>query len=154
PMVYEFSYFNVFDIKAYNQVRSSLGYNWKSYLLQLNHIITTFEDENSHEMVFLISKRRNSLGIIYNNGFTGNNFGVYGQILYPLWKNLSLRLYGNYYNYERYMIDISEHATAFSAGIQYRMGNSYIRAEIQEAGNNLMKNDWRGFFQYIYSFNL
>jgi hypothetical protein len=152
PMIYEFSYFSRFKTVAYDQIRLNLGRMLNQFFISAGYIYTTFEDDQSSEINLNIARKRNNIGVIYNTGFSGDNFGVYGQIYQPVISSLYLRLYANYYSYQRYQIDISEEAISYSAGLEYKSGKFLVRADFQQAINNLYKKDVRFLFHVFYRF--
>jgi len=154
PRIYEDSYFKVFELSAANQIRTGVTYQLKPVQLGLQYLLTMAEGGSNNQMLLTVGSNWGLVGLIFQNGFGGDNLGVYGEVQYPIIKNLTLRLYSSYYNYQRHTIDISEDATAFSGGLQYRLGNSLqIRADLQESTNTYFKNDLRGLFRLNYFFN-
>ncbi len=154
PRIHEDSYFKIFKIYAYDQVRTGVYYQLKSYQLGILYLFTAFESDNNNELQFTIGSDWGIAGFLFQNGFGGDNSGVYGEIRYPISPNITLRLFSSYYNYQRHTLDISENAIAFSGGIEYRPQKQFIvQAELQESKNSYFENDLRGLIRLIYSFH-
>jgi hypothetical protein len=154
PRIFEDSYFKIFENEAYSQIRGGATYQFNQFQFGLQYLLTSYEEDSNNELHFTFGSNWGMVGLIYQDGFGGDNLGVYGDVRYPIIKNLFLRLYGSYYNYQRHTIEISENATSFSAGFQYNLTKSFqIRAEVQESINSYFKNDTRGLFRLNYFFN-
>lgn len=154
PMIYEFSYFNIFESEAFNQIRFNVTRKLSKYSVTLGYNYTLSEENNTSEFNLVLSRKKNSLGLLYNTGFAGDNLGLYGQVYQRILTNLYLRLYGNYYTYQRYQVDISEEAISYSGGLDYRTGNFLTRLELQQMSNNLYKSDVRLLLHIFYRFAL
>lgn len=154
PRIYEDSFFNIFDIEAYNQVRTAGTYHFGNIDIGLQYLYTMYEDDNDNRIIGSIgNKRFGSLGIIYQTGYAGDNIGYYADIRYEVVPNLTAKLYNSYYNYERAFTNISEDALSFSAGIGYRLKNQFIfDGELQQSSNTFYKNDFRGLLRVTYLF--
>lgn len=143
PMVYEFSYFNRFEINAYDQYRISAGRKIKGFDASIGYRYTVFEEENTSEWNVEIMRNRNSVGLLINTDYAGDNFGLYGQVFAPIMKNLALRFYGNYFSYQRYAVDISEEAVSLSGGLEWNPGSYLFRMDIQQMSNDRYNHDVR-----------
>ncbi len=163
PRIYEDSFFNIFDVKAHNQIRAAGTYKVGNYQLGLQYLYTIYEvhdfyilhkDDNDNRVIASVTSKYGTLGAIYQSGFGGDNIGYYAEIRYEVLPNLTAKLYNSFYNYERATTNISENALAFSAGLSYRFRNLFIfNGEIQESQNSYFENDWRGLFRITYLFN-
>ncbi len=155
PRIYEDSFFQIFEQTAFNQIRSGIGYQVGNYTVGLHDIYTMYEeDESTNQIHATVSGAYGMIGVLYQNGYGGDNTGVYGAIRYSLLKNLILHLRSSYYQYERQTTAISEDATAISGGFTYKVSTSWqLKAEIQERINSYYKNDVRGLFRIHYAFN-
>lgn len=156
PRVYEDSYFNIFEIEAFSQIRSAGTYRFGNYEVGLQYLYTQYEDDNDNRVIGSIGHNKyGTLGIIYQNGYGGENIGYYADIRYEIIPNLTARLFNSYYNYERAYTNISEDALAFSAGLKYRLKNILILdGELQQSSNTYYKNDLRGLLRLTYLFNI
>lgn len=156
PRIYEDSFFNIFKIRAYNQVRTAANYQWGQFQLGLQHLFTMYaEDETDHRVIGTVSNRYGTIGLIWQTGFGGQNVGPYGEVRYELLSNLTGRIYVSYYNYERTVTNLNEEALAFAAGLRYRLQNMiHLMGEIQQTSNNLYDNDVRGLLRVTYLFDI
>ena len=154
PQIYEDSFFNIFEIRAYRQFRTAAAYRFNRLELSLQYLHTIYDQDSDDRVIAAVNNRYGSVGVIYQTGFGGKNTGYFGEILYPILPQLSLRLYNSYYRYERTMTDISEDALSFSAGFHYRIKNLFIvQTELHQARNSYYKNDWRGLLRTSYLIN-
>lgn len=155
PRIYEDSFFNIFEIGAYNQVRTAVTYQLGRYLLGLRYSATAYgEGELTNRAELTLSGKPGMIGVLFQNGFSGDNLGLFGELRYELIRNLELRLFSSYYNYEFQTRAISEDATAFSGGFNYRVTpDLMLQAEVQQSLNSYYKNDLRGLFRLNYAFN-
>jgi hypothetical protein len=155
PRIYEDSFFQIFEQKAYNQIRTGVTYQLGDYELGLQYFNTMFEESESNNQVhFTVGSKYGYIGLLYQDGYGGKNTGVYGAIRYEVLRDLELKVTSSYYKYERQTIALSEDATAFSAGLGYKLTKSWlIRAEAQERLNSYFENDLRGLFRIQYAFN-
>ena len=154
PRIYEDSFFQIFEQTAFNQVRSGVGYQVGNYNIGLQDVYTMYdEDESTNQIHATVSGAYGTIGVLYQNGYGGDNTGVYGAIHYNILKDLLLRVSSSYYQYERQTTAISEDATAFSGGLTYKLSPSWqVKAEIQERINSYFDNDLRGLFRIRYAF--
>ncbi|GAB4341514.1 MAG: hypothetical protein Kow0037_28150 [Calditrichia bacterium] len=162
PQIYEDSFFNIFDIKPYNQIRTAATYFMGKYELSLQYLFTVYEthdfyilykDDNDSRIIGSISTPYGVFGLIYQTGMGGDNVGYYAQLQYEVLEGLKAKLYNSYYNYERAYTNISEDALSFSAGLEYRvLRNLDLAGEVQQSSNTYYKNDWRGLFRLTYHF--
>ncbi len=162
PMIYEDSFFNIFDIEAHNQIRTAGTYRLGNYELGLQYLFTVYEahefyilykEDNDSRVIATVGNQWGTIGVIFQNGAGGNNIGYYGDIRYEFLPNLTANLYHSFYNYERATTNISEEALDFSAGLSYRLRNMLILSgEVQESSNSYYDSDWRGLFRLTYLF--
>ncbi len=154
PRVYEDSFFSIFKIKAHNQVRVAATRNIAQYQIGLQLINTRFDEgEISNQLISTFSNKWGVIGLIYQNGYAGDNTGIYAKINYQILSNLKLNIYSSHYKYERQSVQISEAATAFSSGLQYNLLKTLrLGFQVQESVNSVYESDLRGLFRLNYSF--
>jgi hypothetical protein len=164
PKIYEDSFFNIFEVNPHNQIRAIFDYrlnsDW-STSLQLLHTVYNpvqyyilFKDTDDNRVIVSMAHRRfGALGLIYQNGYGGENIGYYADIRYEFMPNWTARLFNSFYKYERAFTSISQDALAFSVGLQYRLQTRLlIDAEIQQQANGYFDSDYRGLFRLTYLF--
>ena len=124
------------------------------YQLGLQYVFTNYSSDQGNQVILTAANSWGLIGLIYQNGYAGDNLGVYGDIRYALLPNLTVKLYSSYYSYERQTTVISEDATSFSAGFEYKpLKNIILSAEAQESMNSYYDNDFRGLFRLNYLLN-
>lgn len=155
PEVLEDSYFNIFELNAYNQFRVAGFYRFGAYQVGLQNYVTLYEEgETGNEVLATFASRWGTVGVVYQSGFGGDRVGLYGEVRYEVAPGLEARGQSSYYNFQRYTADFDEDATSFSAGLRYRpVPRLMIDAEVQESLNSLYDNDLRGLFRVSYSFS-
>jgi len=154
PRIYEDSFYNIFEIKAFNQLRTAATYRVGNYNLSLQYLFTLYEEDSDNRIMASASSSFGTLGLIYQTGFGGDNIGYFGEIHYEIFPHLTARLFNSIYNYEQAYTNISENATSFSAGLSYKFRNVLnIRAELQNMSNSYYKSDFRGLLRFTYIFS-
>ena len=155
PRIYEDSFFNIFEVKAYNQIRTAATYQFGAYNLGLQYLYTKYQHDNDSRVVGSVDTKYGTLGIIYQTGYGGDNTGYFFDLRYEFMPNLTARLYNSYYKYERALTNISDDALAFIAGLGYRWRNQVlIQGELQQSSNKYYKSDFRGLMRLTYLFSL
>lgn len=153
PRIFEDSYFRIFRAVAYSQLRSGVTYQWGEYQLGAQYLFTDYETAESNQAIFSLGNSWGFVGFVLQDGFGGDNAGIYGNIRYDLFPQLTIKLFSSYYNFEHYTTQISEDATAFSGGFDFRPFKSLsLQAEVQESINSYYDNDVRGLFRLFYYF--
>ncbi len=155
PRVVEDSFFNIFQLESFNQVRVGASYRTTTYQLGLRLVHTMYTRNEASDEVFVIADHRiGSVGVVYKTGFGGDNIGVFGDVKFSLIDQMDVGFSSSYYNYERRSIAFDDNATAFSAGIRYRPIDSVlIQTDLQESMNRKYNNDLRVLFRISYLFS-
>jgi hypothetical protein len=163
PRIYEDSFFNIFVVNPYNQLRLAGNYRMNEYEfgLQLLHTVYNvhefyilFKDDNDLRLVGSIGHQKfGTLGLVLQNGDAGDNLGYFADIRYEFLPNITARLYNSYFKYERTSTNISEDALAFLVGLGYRYKKVLLlEGELQQSSNNIYKNDTRGLVKLTFLF--
>ena len=148
PRIYEDSYFRIFDVRAYRQFRGMVTYELSIVQVGLQYLYTAYEEDNTNQLIFTIGKNWGHIGLLYQNGFGGDNFGLFGNVLWEFVPTLTAKLYASYYNYQFHTTEITDDATAFSAGLIYQpITLLALHGELQQSINKIYKNDVRGLFR-------
>ncbi len=152
PRVYEDSFFKIFELEAFNQVRAGSSYRTDQFEAGLQFVHTVFdEDETADEIFATLALGVGTVGFVYKSGYGGESTGVFGDIEVDLLDNLSARLRSSYYSYERRSVSFTEDATSFAGGFRYRPVPSVIlRAELQESINSAFDDDLRLYIRASY----
>jgi len=163
PRIYEDSFFNIFVVNPYNQLRLAGNYRMQEYEFGLQLLQTVydvhayyvlFKDDNDLRLVGTFGHQKfGTLGLVLQNGYGGDNLGYFADIRYEFLPNITARLYNSYFNYERTSTNISEDALAFLVGLGYRYKKVLLlEGELQQSSNNLYKNDTRGLVKLTFLF--
>jgi hypothetical protein len=152
PQVFEDSYFNVFNLNAYQQIRGAVYHQFGDIQVGVQNYYTMYdEDETGNEVLASLSSRWGTIGVVYQSGFGGDRVGLYGEARYGITSSLEVRASSSYYNFQRYTADFDEDATAFSAGLRYSPGPDVtVDAELQESLNSRYDNDLRALLRVSY----
>ena len=152
PRIYEDSFFNIFQLVAFNQVRAGSSYRTNQFEAGLQIVHTIFEeDESADELFATLSVGVGTVGVVYKTGYGGENTGVFGDLEFDLLENLSARLRSSYYSYERRSVSFTEDATSFAGGFKYRpVPSVMLQAELQESMNSAFDNDLRVYLRASY----
>ncbi|RQV98986.1 MAG: hypothetical protein EH225_12300 [Calditrichaeota bacterium] len=171
PRIFEDSFFNIFQINPFNQIRTAFQFRIKNYDVGLQLLHTVYDvteiftiyksssgetDDMDLRLIGTVGHRRfGSFGLVYQNGYGGNNIGYFADIRYAILPRLTIRLFNSYYNYERATVNISEDALSFMGGLGYKLKPQLLlEGEIQQSSNNFYENDLRGLVRVTYRFNM
>ena len=154
PRIWEDSFFKIFNnLAEFQQLRAAVTYRLSRYQIGMQYVFTDYEFDQANQVILNFAGEYGTLGILFQDGYGGENAGLFGEVRYPLLDNLNLRFYGSYQNYQRYLVEISEDAVAFSGGADYEPWTMLtLRAEVQQSRNSYYENDVRGLFRMIYRF--
>jgi hypothetical protein len=153
PRVYEDSYFRIFKLDAYNQFRGGVTYNLNQYQLGVQYLFTAVEYDETNQVIVTGGLPWGIVGLVYQDGFGGKNTGLYGELRYDVFKQLTVRAFSSHYNYERQTTVISEDATSVSGGLDYRPFKYLtLQADVQQSINSIYEDDIRGLFRLNYFF--
>jgi len=153
PRIFEDSFFRIFEQEAFNQIRGGVTYRINQYQVGLQYLLTSYEKDETHQLIANLGNRWGLVGLVFQDGYAGDNIGIYGDVRYPVIPQLTVKLYSSYYNFQRHLVEIDENATAFSGGFDFRPVKFLsIQAEVQESINSFYDNDLRGLFRLLYFF--
>lgn len=154
PRIFEDSYFNIFELEGFQQLRGGLSRTLGPYQVGVEGFHTIYEEEETTDEVMVrLGSSWGAIGVVYQTGYGGDNFGLYADVRYPVGDDLTLRLHSSHYSYQRRSIAISEEATAVSGGIEYRpIRDLRLLAEVQQSLNTYYSNDVRGLLRLTYLF--
>lgn len=155
PHVFEDSFFNVFEVAGYDQLRGAVGYLLGRYHVSAQYLHTLFAaGEVGSEVILTVGRRRwGNVGVIYQTGFGGDNVGLYGNLDLPITEALRFRLRSSYYSYTRRTLSVGEEATALAAGFHLRpVPRLLLQAEVQQMANTFFEGDVRALLRVNYLF--
>lgn len=156
PRIFEDSYFNVFEIEGFNQVRGGVHYRFGRYGVGGQYLHTMYEEDESADAVLIsFDSPWGTIGTALQGGYGGERTGLFGEIRYDVVPELTLMARSSYYSYERRTLSIEEDATAISGGLRYRPIRPLIlQGEIQQSMNSYLDSDVRALLRVQYAFDL
>jgi len=156
PRIYEDSYFNVFELEGFNQIRGGLNYRFGRYGVGGQYLHTIYnEDESADAVLLSFDSPWGTIGTALQGGYSGDRTGVFGEVRYDVVPELTLMARSSYYSYQRRTVSIDEDATAVSGGLRYRPTRPLIlQAELQQSANSYLDSDLRALFRVQYAFDL
>ncbi len=153
PRILENSYFRIFKIRGYRQIRSSVGYRLPQALISLQYLYTWYRRDRNHQVIVGVNRRWGNVGLVFQDGFGGNNVGIYGDVQYTLGGKVTLRAHSSYYNYQRYAMEMGEEAAAYAVGMTYRpVSGLRLEGDLQQSINSFYINDLRILLRLMYRF--
>jgi hypothetical protein len=153
PRIYEDSYFRIFEFEGYNQFRSGVAYRFGDYQVGFRYLLTLYEDENNNQVHLTFGNQWGLLGFIYQNGYAGDNAGIFGELKYEFMENLSALVYSSYNKFQRQSVAIDEETVSFLGRINYQVLKDLdLQIEARENQNSYFKNDLRGLLRLNYKF--
>lgn len=155
PRILEDSFFRIFRQLAYKQTRAGVTYQLNNYRFGVQYAFTDYELDQGNQVTATFGNQWGIVGVIFQEGYGGENLGVYGEARYDILPQLTVRAYSSYYQYQRQSIQIDEEAIGLSGGLTWRpLKDLMLRAEVQESINEYYENDVRGLFRLRYAFSL
>lgn len=156
PRIFEDSYFNIFEIDAFNQIRGGVSYRFGRYAVGAAYLHTEYEeDESADEIILSVTSPWGSVGGTVQGGYGGERVGVFGEARYEVIRRLELIGRASHQSYERRNISIEQDATGLAAGLRFRpMQPWLLRAEIQQSVNSYFDDNWRLLLRASYAFDL
>lgn len=156
PRIFEDSYFNVFEIEAFSQVRGGVHYRFDRYGVGGQYMHTIYaEDESADAVLVSFDSPWGTIGTALQGGYGGDRTGFFGEVRYDVVPELTVMARSSYHSYERRTVSIEEDATAISGGLRYRPIQPLIlQGEIQQSINSYLDNDVRALLRVQYAFDL
>jgi hypothetical protein len=155
PRILEDSYFNIFDIDAFNQIRGGLSYRFGRYSVGAAYMHTSYEeDETADQVTLSVTGPWGVIGSVLQGGYGGDRVGLFGEVRYDVLRNVELMARASHQNYERRNVSIEQDATGFAAGVRYRPARPWlVSAELQQSINSHFDSDWRALVRAHYAFD-
>ncbi len=150
PQVYANSYFAIFTPMAYQRLRFGAAYEFiPNYNFQLNYQFVMFEDDNANQVYASIGNNLGDIGLVFENGYAGDQIGFMFDVFYEVLPNLVASLYVDYSKYRVEEIYEYDNQLANAARLSYRIGRHLtIDAEYQWLQNRFQSSDSR-FLNHI-----
>lgn len=150
PQVYANSYFTIFTPLAYQRVRLGAVYEFlPNYNIQAQYQFVAFEDDNANQVYLTIGNNFGNLGLVWENGYAGDQLGLMFDVYYEVAPNLIASLYVDYAKYRVEEIYEFDNQLANAARLSYRIGRHWtIDVEYQWLTNRYKSGDSR-FLNHI-----
>jgi hypothetical protein len=150
PQVYANSYFTIFTPEAYQRVRLGVAYEFiKNYNIQAQYQVVAFEDDNANQFYLTVGNNWGNLGMVYENGYAGDQLGLMFDVFYEVIPNLVASLYVDYSKYRVEEVYEFDNQLANAARLSYRLGRHWtFDVEYQWLTNRYKDSDSR-FLNHI-----
>jgi hypothetical protein len=156
PRIFEDSYFNIFEIEAFNQVRGGVSYRLsRRYAVGAAYLHTIYaEEESADEVTLTFTTPWGVIGGLLQGGYGGERVGVFGELRFDVLPNLELMARASHQNYERRTISIEQNATGMAAGLRFRPVRKWLlEAEVQNSINTYYDSNVRFLLRAFYAFD-
>lgn len=150
PQVYANSYFTIFTPLAYQRIRVGAAYEFiKNYNIQAQYQIVAFEEDNANQLYLTVGNNFGNIGLVYENGYAGDQLGLMFDVFYELFPNLIASLYVDYSKYRVEEVYEFDNQLSNAARISYRLGRHWtFDVEYQWLTNRYINSDSR-FLNHI-----
>ncbi len=150
PQIYANSYFTIFTPMAYQRIRLGAAYEFiPNYNVQVNYQYVMFEDDNANQIYATVGNNFGNLGLVFENGYAGDQLGLMFDVFYEVLPDLIASLYVDYSKYRVEEIYEYDNQLANAARLSYRLGRHWtIDAEYQWLQNRFKSSDSR-FLNHI-----
>lgn len=150
PQVYANSYFTIFTPEAYQRIRVGAAYElFKNYNIQAHYQIVTFEEDNANQLYLTVGNNWGNLGMVYEDGYAGDQLGLMFDLFYEVIPNLVASIYVDYSKYRVEEVYEFDNQLANAARVSYRLGRHWtFDVEYQWLTNRYKDSDSR-FLNHI-----
>lgn len=151
PQIYANSFYTIFNISAYQQYKFSAIYKlFQNYFINGAYQMLKMDDESANQILFSINNQHGSLGMIYENGYLGEQFGVMADYAVDLFSNLTLSASIDYSRYRVEEIYEFENQLGNAVRLSYQfLPRWLLDVEYQWLTNRFQENDSR-FLNHIH----
>ncbi|HOT96689.1 MAG TPA: hypothetical protein PLG50_00530 [bacterium] len=149
PQVYANSYYTIFEVKPYSQIRTGADYALTPGLAveaQYQHLM--FDADQADRILLSLNNDDGSIGMMYETGYTGDQISAYFNYGYEILPKLVASLYADYSKYRTETIYEYDDQIANAARLSYSLGRWNFVGEYQWLTNRLKENDSR-FLNHI-----
>ena len=150
PQIYADSYFTIFTPLAYQRIRLGAAYEFiPNYYVQFFFQHVMFEQDNANQLYATIGNTFGDIGLIWENGYAGDQLAVMLNMFYEVVPNLVASVYVDYSQYRLEEIYEYDNQLANAARLSYRIGRHWtIDVEYQWLTNKYKSSDSR-FLNHI-----
>ena len=150
PQVYANSFFTVFEPKAYRKYRANASYEFiPRYMVDVQYQFIDFEGNGANRVFLTVQNNNGSIGIIYENGYAGDQLGLSFDYGYEIFRNLIASLYVDYSRYRTEEIYEYDNQMGNAVRLSYKLNSNWaIEGEAQWLSNRYRERDTR-FLNHI-----
>ena len=149
PRIYSNSYFTIFEIKPYSQIRAGADYEFMPGLAieaQVQHLI--LDQENADRFLLSLNNQDGGVGMLYETGYSGDQLSAFFNYGYELLPKLIASLYVDYSKYRTETVYEYDDQLANAFRLGYTFGCWNIIGECQWLTNRDKESDLR-FLNHI-----
>ncbi len=149
PQVYTNSYYTIFEVNPYSQIRAGADYALLPGLAveaQYQHLI--FDGDQAERLLLSLNNDDGSVGMLYETGYTGDQFSAFFNYGFEILPKLAASLYVDYAKYRTETVYEYDDQLANAARLSYSLGRWNFVGEYQWLTNRLKDNDSR-FLNHI-----
>ncbi len=150
PQVYANSYFTIFSVNSYQQLRAGVDWQFMAKLgleAQYQHLM--FDAESADRLLLSLQNDYGAIGMLYESGYSGDQIGAFFNYGYPVWRELVASLYVDYSKYRTETVYEYDDQLANAARLTYSLNRKWqFVAEYQWLTNRYKKQDSR-FLNHI-----
>jgi hypothetical protein len=145
PQIYANSFFTLFKIKAYQQIKAGFSYNFfRSFLLNNQYQLLVIEGDMASKLLTSVGNNWGSIGILYETGYVGEQIGAVADFAYDIIESLTISANIDYSMYKPEEIYEFDKQLANAARLSYRIKNRWlVELEYQWLFNRFKEYDSR-----------
>lgn len=151
PEVYANSFFTIFEIDAYQQYKFGASYNvFRNCFLNGQFQLVQFDGESANRMFLTLGNVNGSIGMIYESGYAGEQFGFIADYAYDITPALTASLNVDYSKYKTEKIYEYESQVSNALRVSYQIKKCLsVDVEYQWLTNRFKDSDSR-FLNHIH----
>jgi hypothetical protein len=145
PQIYANSFFTIMELEGYNQLRAGGSYElWHGYRVGGEFQFLAVAESGAEKLYLNFSSDNGSLGLIFENGYSGDQTGIMFDYAYEIIPNLVASVYADY---SKYRVDETfeyDNQLGNAMRLGYRLNkNISVDVEYQWLSNQSKKQDSR-----------
>jgi hypothetical protein len=149
PQIYANSYFTIFEVKPYSQIRAGADYEFMpglAFEAQYQHLM--MDEESADRILLSINNDDGSIGMLYESGYSGDQISAFFNYGYELLPKLIASLYVDYSKYRTETVYEYDDQLANAVRLGYTFGRWNLVGEYQWLTNRFQESDSR-FLNHI-----
>ncbi len=150
PQVFSNSYFTIFEVKPYSQIRAGADWQFTPGLgveAQYQHLM--LDQESADRFLLSLQNDNGGIGMLYETGYSGDQISAFFNYGLEVLPNLIASLYMDYSKYRTETIYEYDDQLANAARLSYKLGRHWnFVGEYQWLTNRFKESDSR-FLNHI-----